>query len=107
MGSLTAAWLLGTGIVAYRQVSVSHKPPVPGALLGITALFLGFALISDAAPGARRTVALVAWGLDIAGLLNVWPKGLSGELSGANASETAAETAGSGGGTPAGTVQAL
>ena len=92
MGGLASAWLLGTGIVFWRQVHNQHHMPVPGALVGVTALFAALALISDAAPRARGVIALAAWGLDIAGLLNVLPAGLFGEAQ--TAQETSAQAEG-------------
>jgi hypothetical protein len=71
MGSLTGAWLVGEGIVIWRQVHAAHKPPAPGVLIAVTALFLGLSLISDAAPPTRQLAGLVGWGLDIAGILNL------------------------------------
>jgi len=76
-----AAWLAGTGIVVWRMVHQDHRLPVPGALLGITALFGALALTADVFPQSAGLVTLTAWGLDIAALLNVLPAGLGGQLA--------------------------
>lgn len=94
MAGFLAAWLVGEGIYAWRSVHKSGKPPVPGALLGVTALFAALAVVADVAPASRPVVTMLAWGLDIAGLLNVLPQGLSGQISKATAtSEQAAGAA--------------
>ena len=90
MGGFTAAWLLGTGIVAWREVRSSGHLPVPAALLGVTGLFAALALIADISPSARPVVTLAAWGLDVAGLLNVLPKGLFGQVQQAQQAEATA-----------------
>lgn len=99
MRGLTAAWLTGMAIVVWRQVHNSHQPPVPGTLVGVTGLFAALALISDAAPSTQRIVTLVAWGLDLAGLMNVLPNGLFGQIQ-----ATAENAAGGSSGTDAGGV---
>lgn len=91
MKGFAAAWLLGMGIVSWRAVHKDGKPPVPGALMGVTGLFLALALIGDTVPSSERVVTAVAWGLDIAGLLNVLPKGLGGQVSKAEASSAKAQ----------------
>ena len=80
-GGFVAAWLAGTGIVVWRMVHQDHRLPVPGALLGITALFGALALTADVFPQTAGVVTLTAWGLDIAALLNVLPQGLGGQLA--------------------------
>jgi hypothetical protein len=98
-GGLVAAWLLGTGIVVWRDVHVQHRLPAPGQLLGIGALFLGLAAVAEYTPAAGLATA-VAWGLDVAALLNVLPEGLGGQISEAQAAEQprAAPAAGGAGG---------
>ena len=46
-GGLVAAWLVGEGIVIWRMTHKTHRPPVPGALLGITALFLALGAAAE------------------------------------------------------------
>lgn len=102
--SLGTAWLAGEAIVIWRMVHKDHRPPVPGALLGISALFLAMAVAADMVPAAAGVIALSAWGLDVAALLNALPAGLAGQLAGAQAATARAEGLGSG--TAAGTTQA-
>ena len=106
MGSLTGAWLVGMGITAWRQVAVSHKPPVPGTLLAVAGLFAVLGLVADANPNARRTVALVGWGLDIAGLVRL-PGTFWAQVSTAQATAAAAETSSTGTPAPAGSGTGL
>jgi hypothetical protein len=86
-----AAWLLGESIVIWREVTRSHKAPAPAQLLGVTGLFAVLALIADVAPNARRTVVMLAFALDLAGLLQILPAGLFGEISASQATEAQAE----------------
>jgi hypothetical protein len=85
-GGLVAAWLLGTGIVVWRDVHVQHRIPAPGQLLGIGALFLGLAAVAEYTPAAGLATA-VAWGLDVAALLNALPAGLGGQIAEAQSAE--------------------
>lgn len=78
MKGFTAAWLLGEGIVGFRYIRRDKRIPVPGALAGVTVLFLALAVIADVSPAWRRPVTLLAWGLDVAGLLNLIPAGPAG-----------------------------
>jgi hypothetical protein len=91
MGGLAAAWLLGEGIVIWREVRQSRHMPVPGNLLGVTGLFLGLALIGDIAPASRTVVTLIGFGLDVAGLMQVLPGGLFGQVQQAQQAEATAE----------------
>ena len=95
MGGLGGAWLAGVSIVAWREVRGSGHMPVPAALLGVTGLFVGLALIGDIIPASRPAVTLLGWGLDVAGFLNVLPAGLFGQISAAQSAE--ARASGSGG----------
>jgi hypothetical protein len=94
--SLGMAWLAGEAIVIWRMVHKDHRPPVPGALLGISALFLVMALAADMVPKAAGLIALTAWGLDVAALMNALPAGLAGQLAQAGAASGQAEGVGSG-----------
>jgi hypothetical protein len=76
-----AAWLAGMSIVIWRDVHKSHRVPVPGTLLGISALFAGLALAADVVPRAAPVITLTAWGLDIAALFSALPAGLGGQLN--------------------------
>jgi hypothetical protein len=97
VGGLGGAWLLGMAITGWRQVHQSGHMPVPASLLAVTGLFVALGFISEAAPVTSRTITLVAWGLDLAGLLRVLPAGLFQEVNQANASaqEPVSQTASS------------
>ena len=90
MGGFVGAWLVGTGLVVWRQVHASHKPPVPGTLLGVTGMFALLALLADISPAARPAITIGAWGLDVAGVLNLWPRQLGAQVQQAQAGEAAA-----------------
>lgn len=80
-GGLAAAWLTGIGLVVWRMVHRDHRMPVPGALLGISALFAALALTQDLVPPAAGLITVAAWGLDVAAFMEVLPAGLSGQIS--------------------------
>lgn len=90
-----AAWLAGMGIVIWRDVHKSHRMPVPGTLLGISALFAILGLTADVFPRAEGVITLAAFGLDIAALFSALPAGLGGQL---NEAADASARAGTGGG---------
>jgi hypothetical protein len=103
VGGLAGAWAVGVGIVAWREVRSHGHMPVPAALLGVTGLFAVLSIVAKASPQARPVVTLLGWGLDVAGLLNILPGGLFGQIKKAQAAEQAAES----GPGPPGTVQAV
>lgn len=88
---LVAAWAAGMSLVIWRQVHHSHRPPVPGSLLGVSALFAAAALVSDIWPRSTGLVTLTVVGLDVAAFMNVLPAGLSGQITEAEAATAAAE----------------
>ena len=91
-GGFAAAWLLGTAIAVYRQVSQKHHLPVPGDLIALTGFFAALALLGDIIPEARRVTVLLAWGLDLAGVLHLFSSGnLSGQVATAQQTEATAE----------------
>lgn len=94
-----AAWLLGEGIVIWREVAQTHKLPIPANLLGVTGLFAALALISDIAPQSRKAMIGLAFALDLAGLLHILPAGLFGQIQTAQTAEAAAEGQQAAGGT--------
>lgn len=82
MGPFVAAWLVGEGIIIYRSVKVRKAPPSPGALLLSSGLFVGLALLADVS-AARKLAITLAWGFDIAALMNLW--GVGGPKAGTTA----------------------
>lgn len=77
---IAAAWLVGEALIIWRLVHHDHRPPVPGQLLGVSILFAGMAIAADVFPRAEQVIVLSAWGLDVAAFLNLWPKGLGGQV---------------------------
>lgn len=75
-----AAWLAGEGLLVWRQVHRDHRLPVPGQMVAVTGFFAGLALVADIFPAAAGVITLTAWGLDVAGLLNLWPQGLGSQI---------------------------
>jgi uncharacterized YccA/Bax inhibitor family protein len=74
---ITLAWLAGMGIIGYQSVAREHHAPLPGRLIGASGLFGLLALVSEYQPAAGLA-AVLAWGFDLAALLNVLPGGLGG-----------------------------
>ena len=72
MNGLVVAWLVGEGILIYRSVKRNHSPPVPGALLATSGLFVLLALLAEA-ERARFLATALAWGLDVAAFMNLYP----------------------------------
>lgn len=93
---IAAAWLAGEAIVAWRMVHRTHRPPPPGALLGITALFAAGALVAEVWPRSAGLVTVTLVGLDVAALLNALPAGLGGQVAQADRQAAKAEGIGTG-----------
>jgi hypothetical protein len=72
VGGLVLAWLVGEGIIVYRSVKRDHSPPIPGALLASSGLFVLLALLAQA-DTARPVATALAWGFDIAAFMNLYP----------------------------------
>lgn len=72
MGGIVAAWMVGEGIIVYRAVKANHAPPMPGALMISSGLFLALGFLATSAQ-ARPLATTLAWGFDIAAFLNLWP----------------------------------
>lgn len=99
---LVGAWLVGEALYVWRVAHRYHRPPVPGDLLGITALFAVLGLVSEYQPAAGL-VAMVGWGLDVAAFMRLFPAGLGEQISKVNQQEEnaaagAGAAEGSGGG---------
>lgn len=77
MNGLVVAWLVGEGILVYRSVRKNHAPPVPGALLATSGLFVLLALLAEA-ERARFLATALAWGFDVAAFMNLYPPVTSG-----------------------------
>lgn len=79
MEALVTAWAVGEGIIIYRQVRINHAPPVPGALLAASGLYVMLALLAGAGPGASALAVTLAWGFNAAALLNLLPQVTGGQ----------------------------
>ena len=80
MGGLVAAWAVGEGIIIYRAFKRTHAPPMPGALLASSALFVMLALLAES-DQARPLAVTLAWGFDLAAFLNLAPQITGGSAS--------------------------
>lgn len=69
MGLFMFAWLVGEGIIVYRWFKAG-APPTPGALLMPSAIYLALAVLAEHEP-ARFTATALAWGVDVAVLLQI------------------------------------
>ena len=81
MRGIILAWLIGEGIIVYRSVSKDHAPPVPGALLATSGLFVLLALLAEYQP-ARFLATALAFGVDLAALMDLPVLGGGGAAGG-------------------------
>lgn len=91
MRGIILAWLIGEGIIVYRSVSKDHSPPVPGALLATSGLFIMLAALAEYDKATTLATAL-AFGVDIAAILNLWGVGGSGTKASASGPTSAKGT---------------
>jgi hypothetical protein len=91
-GGLVAAFIAGEALYVWRVVHKYHRPPVPGDLLTITALFAGLGFAAELGKEAATLAAAVGWGLDIAAFLRLFPNGLGEQISKAEQAASAAAT---------------
>lgn len=92
MPGIVLAWAVGEGIIIYRAYKVTKAPPMPGQLLASSGLFVMLALLAEA-DRARFLAAALAWGFDIAALLNVLPQIATGQTNTGPSPVTRAATA--------------
>lgn len=71
MPGLIIAWAVGEGIIVWRGIR-QRKPPVPGDMLATSALFVALAALAEYQP-ARAAAVAMAFGLDIAVLMQILP----------------------------------
>lgn len=72
MRGVILAWAGGMGIMIYRAAYKQHRPPVPGQMLAATGLFVALAALAEYQPAAAAAT-LMAFGVDIAVLMQVLP----------------------------------
>lgn len=68
---LVLAWLIGEGIVGWRWAKAGAPPP-PGALAAAAGFFALLGLLHEYPP-ARTAATMIAYGVDLAALLQVLP----------------------------------
>ena len=81
MPGLVMAWAVGEGIIVYRAIKANHAPPMPGALLAASGLFIMLGLLSSGGPNAARLAATLGWGFDLAAFLNLFPEITGGNVT--------------------------
>ena len=72
MGAFMAFWLIGEGIIIYRNVAQNHRPPMPGELLASAGIFALLALLAES-QSARPVAVTLAAGFDLAAFMNLFP----------------------------------
>lgn len=92
MRGIILAWAIGEGIIIFRSVQRDHSPPVPGALLATSGLFALLALLAEV-DQARLLATALAFGVDIAALMNLWGLGGKAPATTTAATKTATKTA--------------
>lgn len=69
MKNIIVAWLVGEGLMIYKDVKNNGRPPLPAELLATSGLFLALGILGEKAP---ELASLVAWGFDLAAFLTLW-----------------------------------
>lgn len=77
---LVLAWLIGEGIITWRWVKAG-APPTPGTLVAASGFFALLAVLHEYPP-ARVTATAIAFGIDVAALLEVLPGSKTVQLTG-------------------------
>lgn len=73
MGAFAAAWIVGQGIIAFRSVRNQGGPPWPGQMMMASGMYAVLALVATGGQGAQRLATLVAWGVNIAAFIQLFP----------------------------------
>lgn len=71
MGAFVLAWLTGETIIIWRSVAGQKSPPWPGEMLLSSGAYALLAIVAEFGPGARNLAVTIAWGLNIASLVNL------------------------------------
>lgn len=71
MKSVILAWLVGEGLMTYKDVKKNHRPPLPAELIATSGLFVILGILGESAP---KLAATLAWGFDTAAFLTLWDK---------------------------------
>lgn len=75
--AILLAWLAGVGLITWRGVRKVRRPPSPGQYLAASGLYAVLGLVAEWPP-AGTVAALMAWGFDLAVLLQVLPEQVAG-----------------------------
>lgn len=81
MKSIILAWLVGTGLMAYKDVAKNKRPPLPAELLAESGLFVLLGILGEPAP---RLASTLAWGFDLAAFLTLWDNPAGAAIKSAN-----------------------
>ena len=71
MRGVVIAWAVGEGIIVWRAAR-KGTPPLPSALLASSGLFVGCAILGEAAPTLATALAI---GVDLAAIFQLFPEG--------------------------------
>lgn len=77
MSGMLLAALTGEGILMYRNFKQNGGPAMPGQLLAASGVFVMLAFLAAYQP-ARFLATAMAWGFDVAALMNVLPGAVTG-----------------------------
>lgn len=69
MKSIILAWLVGEGLMTYKDVKRNKRPPLPAEMLATSGLFVVLGILGESAP---KLAATLAWGFDTAAFLTLW-----------------------------------
>ena len=75
--AILLAWIAGIGLVTWRGVRRYHRPVSPGQYAAASGVYAVLALVAEWQPAAT-TAALLAWGFDLAIVLQVLPEQVAG-----------------------------
>lgn len=78
---LLLAWATGIGLVTWRGIKTTHKPVSAGQYAAASGVYVLLALVAEWEPAAA-IATLMAWGFDVAILLQVLPQQVSGPATG-------------------------
>src|SRR5215469_3010894 len=90
MPGLVLAWATGLGIVQYRSWKKDGRLAVPGQLLAASGVFVLLGFLAQV-PRAQFLASALAWGFDVAALMNVLPELATGGTSGKPGAGTGSE----------------
>ena len=80
MPGIGLAWLTGNAILFWRSWKQDQRLPIPGQLIAANFVFIALALLAEA-ERARFLATALAWGFDVAALLNVLPQIATGQTN--------------------------